>query len=176
MGPKDLQFTQFALVSETGDGQPPATPPAANNGDGVPLLVDEYGRPWVRIAGDAMPASQVSVIPTANPDEELSVFSGNGTAAVVKAQAGRLYSLTAADAETNSYIHIFNKAAAPIAGDVPLIVLGRVSTPGDASLHASYQPIGIPFSAGIAVGGSTTLSPFTPTGAPGSYRIFCAYF
>lgn len=122
-----------------------------------PLLCDANGRLIVCLNVPNGPVvngpSQISWVDSA-------AYAGTG---VIKASPGTLYQLVFQnDTVAASWVHIFDKASAPITNDVPKFIL-KPSTGVSASF---VLPLGRAFTNGISWGLSSSGATFNAVGSP----------
>lgn len=83
---------------------------------------------------------------------------------IVKASAGTLYSIAGYNSGPAQFLHIYNSTTLPAEGAAPIMVF---AIPATASFSFSF-PLGLPCSAGIVVGNSTT-APIKTIGSANCY-------
>jgi hypothetical protein len=165
MTAKDGTNAQWGLVSADGT-RATAGQPGAGNSDGVPPLVDEQGRVWVRGANAPPP------IPTFETlwqeasggvnDAEIRGQIDPANQFILSQVSGFIEA--AADTDVN-YVQLFNRTGAPNPGDTPEVSIRIVGTQ-----NYSWSPGQWLFDAGIRWAISTTANTYTAgTAALGRY-------
>jgi len=178
--PKDGTNGQFGLVSPTGEDLVPATPAAADLGDGVPPLTDAFGRIWVRIAaGGGMPSlGNVGVIPTAiTQADSVERSEGDGTIRlIVPAAPSKWFKVSAISKSAKAWVMLFNGAAAPVIGASPQFTWFLDKDGGGTLPEADVMPMGDFFADGlsVAVSGDPILLA-APGGAITDFRVTVLY-
>lgn len=138
----------------------------AVNEENQRLLVDEYGRLWVRDAGAGPTSVSLYHDSTANRTQVVSTTSG-------RLYQARMIVDTAVNADR--FLQIFDRTTAPTAGVEPIweALVPANSTYAEAA--DSFGPIGgLPFSNGLAVAVSSTPGVWTDPGSDDAF-FFLSY-
>lgn len=132
-------------------------PTPLQSGSGGPLLCDQYGRLVV--------TTNVPNGPVVNSAGQMlwsdsSAYAGTG---VIKGSACTLYQLVFQnDTVATSWVQLFDKASAPLGGDVPKYTF-KAPTTGAGQI---VFPNGRAFALGLSWGISSTGGTFTAAGSP----------
>ena len=166
--PKTNFNSQWGLVSETGGDAVPTTPVAADDGDGVPPLVDAFGRPFVNLVGGG--PSGTAAPATGPPTNILRLQSINIALLQVPAPI-TLWSLYAASPADDAFFMVFDQNVAPIVGTIPTYVFQVMK---EDYILESFAGIGgiMPSGTNAWFGWSGTYETYdaSPPGIAGEYR------
>ena len=172
--PKDGQNVQAELVSTTGGDAVPASPAAAANGDGVPPLSDEFGRPWVRVVGGGPPPPPFNVrgqLPTllTAQDAFRQLIASAGMIDVVQLSLEFIAAgfLTSGIGTTALFVQIHDVIGAPPALNIP-----EMSIPVRQNRVLVSIASGLVVATGAVVVLSTTPDSFTALPAAGAAQGF----
>lgn len=177
---KSLETEQFARTAADGDeANPPSQEAAPGDNQGKSLLVDRYGRPFVRVVGGGLSGSVVSIPGEVNTGNSVTRFSdqlGLNVAWQVTLGPTKVYFVLASnEAAAARYLQLFDKAGAPILGEVPTYSV-RIPQSGDHDVaEIDLMPLGDYFSNGVGAGISTTFLTFTPAPNPQNHNLTCLY-
>jgi len=172
---KKTEFNnQFGLVSLTGGDLVPATPLPAADGDGLPMLLDEFGRPWVRVAG----GGEVQPIPPQPGFEKAASRASIIGAAIlpVSLAANSLYWCSAMnDKGSAAYLQVFNSGI-PVPAAVPDFSWRIPNSAMQTPLLINFGPFGLFLSAGLTLVVSDAMLTYVPAGVIGAdHTLSCGY-
>lgn len=176
--PKTAAFEQFGLVALDGGDLVPASVPAASNGQGRSMLVDAFGRPWVRLAAGSSGGGSVIEPGAVNALQSVERASAMAVSTLlVTAAPAKLYWIAAqGTVATERYLQVFNLAAIPALTAVPDYSV-RLFQDGDhAATRIDLMDMGDFFSNGIAIVISDDAFTYDTTGVGNDYGITCLFF
>lgn len=175
--PKTSAFEQFGLVAADGAQLVPPSVAAAPDGHGRSMLVDPFGRPWVRLAAGSSGNGSIIEPGAINALNSVERASGQGISTLLVASApAKLYWIAAqSTVATERYLQVFNTTAVPPLTSVPDYSV-RLFQDGDhRATLIDLMDLGDFFDTGITLVISDAAFTYDTTGVIASYGITCLF-